>query len=96
MKFVILLPLLGLCSCGVTPSPVERQMIGLTEKFDRWDENGDGELSASELSEAEQISGISTERILKFYDTGGDGKISLTEAQEAISRLDEAERLADQ
>lgn len=69
-------------------------MIGLLEKFDRWDYNGDGFLSASELKPAEAKSGYSPERILGFYDTNHDGKISLKEAQAGVKRPEEAERHA--
>ena len=70
-------------------------MIGLTEKFDRWDENGNGQLSLSELRQAEQISGIPAAKIIDFYDANGDGMISLRESQNAISRLDEAKALVN-
>ena len=54
----ILIPVLlcGACSSGLGPvvpeSPVERKMLGLLEKFDRWDDNGDGFLDDSELEMA--------------------------------------------
>ena len=71
-------------------TPVERQMLGLVEKFDRWDLNGDGRLTLDELDEASQISGYPAEEILKFYDLNGDGAITLREAQAAYSkRIDE-------
>lgn len=93
---MMMIALAGVCSCVQSPGPVERQMVGLTEKFDRWDENGDGLLSISDLRQAEQISGIPAEKILNFYDTSGDRMISLRESQEAMSKLEEAERLVDQ
>lgn len=68
-------------------------MVGLTEKFDRWDENGNGQLSSSELQQAEQISGVPAAKIIDFYDANGDGMISLRESQHAISRVDEAKAL---
>ncbi len=77
----------------ITPStPVERQMIGLLQKFDRWDESGDGYLTTGELRKAEQITGHPPEKIVAFYDKSGDGRISLAEAQDGLSRFDEAER----
>lgn len=86
------------CSTGpgpVTPTtPVERQMIGLLQKFDRWDENGDGYLTKSELGKTEQITGHSATKVLKFYDTDGDRRFSLKEAQDGLSRFDEAEAAA--
>jgi Ca2+-binding EF-hand superfamily protein len=64
----------------------ERQMLGVIEKFDRWDYNGDGRLTLSELEEASKVSGYSAEEILKFYDTNGDGAITLREAQDAYKQ----------
>ncbi len=87
------LPLLVACtSCSTTPAtPVERQMLGLLEKFDRWDENGDGELTEIELKPTEQVTGRPAREVISFYDTSGDGQISLKEAQKGLSRSDEAE-----
>jgi Ca2+-binding EF-hand superfamily protein len=65
---------------------VQRQMIGLLEKFDRWDYNGDGRLTANELGEATKLSGVPAADIIKFYDTDGDGGITLREAQAGYSR----------
>lgn len=66
-------------------------MIGLLEKFDRWDENGDGQLVAKELKEAQKISGHQPKEIIEFYDTNRNDGISLTEAQSGFSRAAEAE-----
>ena len=65
-------------------------MIGLLEKFDRWDYNGDGQLTLSELKEAEELSGLPAAEILAFYDTGKNERISLAEAEAGMSRIDEA------
>ncbi len=100
MKISALFALLVLASCNSGPGPivpqtkVERQMIGLLEKFDRWDENGDGQLTAPELRPAEELSGYSPERILAFYDTNHSKGISLHEAQAGFKRVDEAEQAA--
>lgn len=94
--------MLAIASCSSGPGPitpttkVERQMVGLLEKFDRWDYNGDGYLTASELKQAEKISGLPPARIIGFYDTNHDGRISLREAQDGFSRTGEAERKARQ
>ena len=72
-------------------TPVERQMIGLLEKFDRWDHNGDGKLTASELTDAERLTGHTPAKIIEFYDRDKDGSISLREAQTGYARADEAE-----
>lgn len=97
MKFLSL-PLLAVCvSCSSAPGPVvpgtpiERQMIGLLQKFDRWDENGDGVLNEAELKPTEQVTGQPAGKVIDFYDTNGDRKISLKEAQKGFSRSSEAE-----
>jgi Ca2+-binding EF-hand superfamily protein len=81
------------CTGGLGPvvpkTKVERQMIGLLQKFDRWDENGDGQLKAPELKEAARISGHSVTKILDFYDTDHSGGISLKEAQAGYGRVGE-------
>ena len=56
-------------------------MIGLLEKFDRWDENGDGYLTEAELVRTEELTGHPPAKVIAFYDTDGDGRISLKEAQ---------------
>lgn len=81
-----------LVSCASHPGPIKRQMIGLLEKFDRWDYNGDGYLVASELKDAEQASGLPAAEIVEFYDTNKDNKISLREAKAGLSRVDEARK----
>jgi hypothetical protein len=90
MKHYAALPIIALAACAPQPGPVKRQMVGLLEKFDRWDYNGDGQLSLSELMEAEGLSGLPAADILAFYDTGKNGRISLAEAEAGMTRLDEA------
>jgi Ca2+-binding EF-hand superfamily protein len=100
MKLMSLSLVVAFVSCAegpgpVTPTtPVERQMIGLLQKFDRWDEDGDGYLTAKELGKTQQITGHPPEKVLAFYDTNHDRRVSLKEAQDALSRTDEAERAA--
>ncbi|RYD85601.1 MAG: EF-hand domain-containing protein [Verrucomicrobiaceae bacterium] len=80
------------CSPGpgdaVPETRTEKQMLGLMEKFDRWDHNGDGELSAKEIRAG--IAGVQgTDKavtykaadVVKYYDKDGDKKVSLREAQ---------------
>lgn len=74
---------------------MKRKMIGLIEKFDRWDYNGDGRLNAKELNEAERVGGFEAREIIDFYDTNGDRLISLREAQDGILRLDEAKQIVE-
>jgi hypothetical protein len=90
MKYFAAPLMIALAACTPQPGPVKRQMIGLLEKFDRWDYNGDGQLSLSELKEAEEVSGLPAADILAFYDTGKNGRISFAEAEAGMSRLDEA------
>ncbi|QTN33531.1 hypothetical protein HZ994_14820 [Akkermansiaceae bacterium] len=90
MKKPFCLLVFTLAACAPSPGPVKRQMIGLLEKFDRWDYNGDGHLTASELTDAERLSGIPVGDVIAFYDTDKDARISFEEAQAGLSRLDEA------
>ena len=92
-------------SCAPTLGPVvpqtavQRQMIGLLQKFDRWDDNGDGELDATELKHGihslqgkpQQVT-YTAKDVIDFYDTDHNGKVSLTEAQAGYQRAAEAER----
>lgn len=91
-----------LVSCSSDPGPVtpttetERQMLGLLEKFDRWDDNGDGELTAKEIDHGvNRFKGTSMKvdytgkEVVKFYDTDGNGGVSLREAQAGYHRADE-------
>jgi len=86
------LPLLALASCFKGPGPIvpdtrtERQMIGLLQKFDRWDLDGNGELSAKELKPASATSGKSVAEILAYFDSNKDGSVSLREAQKGLER----------
>jgi Ca2+-binding EF-hand superfamily protein len=104
MKFPILCCTLLCVSCSsglgpvVPKTKVERQMIGLLEKFDRWDYDGDGFLDRKELSEG--IAGLrgkpqevsyTAEEVIDFYDTNHDRKISIMEAQAGYKRSTEAE-----
>lgn len=94
MKSVLSVATIAICSCAPSPGPIKRQMIGLLEKFDRWDYNGNGELTQNELKEAEGLSGFTAKEIVEFYDTDGDDRVSLREAQAGMSRMGEARALA--
>jgi Ca2+-binding EF-hand superfamily protein len=76
----------------VVPSTtVERQMIGLLEKFDRWDDDGDGQLDRAELEAGLAGTPFQADRVLEFYDTNRNGGISLQEAQAGYKRAAQAE-----
>ena len=92
----VLVTLLAISACAPSPGPVKRKMMGLMEKFDRWDYDGNGELSKSELNDAEQLSGLSVVEIIKFYDTSGNGRISFAEAQAGMARVDEARGVVEE
>ncbi len=101
MRFLTALPLIAaLSACAGKPGPVvpetkvEKQMIGLLEKFDRYDMDGNGQLDAKELLAAEKMTGHPPAEIISFYDANGNGTISLREAQKGYSRKDEAEERA--
>jgi hypothetical protein len=100
MKFAGSFILIALASCSSGPGPftpktkVQRQMVGLVQKFDRWDYNGDGKLTAKELKSAQKISKHTPAQILDFYDTDRSGSITLKEAQAGYERTGEAEQIA--
>jgi hypothetical protein len=100
----ILLPamLCAACSPGLGPvvpkTAVERQMIGLLQKFDRWDDDGDGLLDSGEITQGidslkgkpQQVTYTAAD-IIGFYDTNHDRKVSMMEAQAGYKRSAEAE-----
>ena len=96
MKHTAFLAAFALAACAQKPGPVKRQMIGLLEKFDRWDYNGDGYLVESELEEAERLSGMPAKDLIDFYDTNKDRRISLHEAQAGMSRMGEAREMVEE
>lgn len=77
---------------------MERQMIGLLQKFDRWDYDGDSYLNEKELQSGinaykgkpQQVDYTAAE-VVRFYDTNHDRKISMMEAQAGYNRSAEAE-----
>ncbi len=63
-------------------------MLGLMEKFDRWDYDGNGLLSKKELNDGiTSMNGTSrtvtytAAEVVAFYDQNGDRSVSLREAQ---------------
>lgn len=92
--FLSLVPLVFLSACSNSSSKpkysvaeTERKMMGLQQKFDLYDLNGDGYLTHDELTKgfiAAGIPDVTTEKVDKvidFYDFNKDGKISLRETQ---------------
>lgn len=66
----------------------EKQMLGLIEKFDRWDYNGNGLLNTKEIDDGlNSLKGtnravtFTAAEVVAFYDKNGDKAVSLREAQ---------------
>jgi hypothetical protein len=92
------LPLL-LAACQtdpMDPKVVDRKMIGLQQKFDLIDLDGDGYLTKQEIIGGFDDLGVvnqtpeTADAIIAFYDFDGDQRVSLREAQSgAVSGADE-------
>lgn len=108
-----LLPILLLVSCGTPSDPgspsssaeeeMSAKLITFQQRFDRFDDNGDGFLSRREVTAGltndwgEELTPDTVPLIFAFYDTNGDNRISLAEINagyeagpEAALRLKEA------
>ncbi len=97
MSFKFILPtsaacLLAACATGtgsaIPKTNSEKQMLGLMEKFDRWDYNGNGKLNTKEIDDGiNSLKGTSravtytAAEVVEFYDKSGDKSVSLREAQ---------------
>lgn len=73
-------------------------MLGLLEKFDRWDDDGNGELTVKEVdhgikrfNDTPMKVNYTGKQVVKFYDTDQSGTVSLREAQAGYHRADELE-----
>jgi hypothetical protein len=80
--------LLAACTPSPTdPAVVGRKMIGLQQKFDLIDTNGDGYLDRDEIIAGFDDLGVvdqspeTVDAIIDFYDFNKDGKLSLRETQ---------------
>ncbi len=80
----------GLVGCepaAERPAARQRQMYGLVQKFDRYDDNGDGYLTRKELDRGVRNTGTlkltaaQLDQAMKGYDRNGDRRISQREAQ---------------
>lgn len=102
MKLLILPCFLALASCASGPGPVvpqnktERQMLGLLEKFDRWDDDGNGELTVKEVDhgihrykDTPMKVNYTGKQVVEFYDSDRNGAVTLREAQAGYRRADE-------
>lgn len=98
MRPAFLLPL-AFVACAENPEDpkvIDRKMIGLQQKFDLIDTNGDGYLTKPEIIAGYDQLGVvnqtpeTADAIIRFYDFNKDGKVSLREAQSgAVSGADE-------
>ncbi|MGB6222739.1 EF-hand domain-containing protein [Haloferula sp.] len=90
-KSIYLIPLALLTACS-TPSPTDpevvgRKMIGLQQKFDLIDTDGDGYLTREEIIAGFDDIGVvdqspeTVDAIIDFYDFNKDGKLTLREVQ---------------
>jgi hypothetical protein len=106
MKLLIVPLIFAVAACASGPGPVtpenrtERQMLGLLEKFDRWDD--DGELTVKEVDHGiNRFKGTSMKvnytgkQVIEFYDTNRSGTVTLREAQAGYHRADEVEGRLD-
>jgi hypothetical protein len=104
MKLSIVPLVFSLAACASGPGPVtpenrtERQMLGLLEKFDRWDDDGNGELTVKEVDHGiNRFKGTpmkvhyTGKQVVDFYDANRNGTVSLREAQAGYHRADEVE-----
>ena len=105
MKCVIIpLAACSLAACSPEIGPVvpetetERKMIGLLQKFDRWDDDGSGDLDMTELAAGLRSVNASSkpENVMSFYDTNRNERISLAEAQQGYQRSAEADTMIRQ
>lgn len=97
MLLYLILAAFGCAATGCAPTvekPGERQrqMYGLMQKFDRFDNDGNGYLTREELEKGLKeagtlhLSSAQLDKAMKSYDTDGDKRISLREAQLGAAR----------
>lgn len=94
MKFLLPLPLLfAACSHHSDPhgeAAHGRKMMGLLEKFDRFDYDGNGSLTRKEIdmgikeASVVQLEPAEVDAMMKHYDVNKDGKVTRWEAERVI------------
>jgi hypothetical protein len=102
MKLLSVPLIFTVASCASGPGPVtpenrtERQMLGLLEKFDRWDDDGNGDLTVKEVDHGinrfkntPMKVNYTGKQVVDFYDIDHSGAVSLREAQAGYHRADE-------
>lgn len=92
-RTLLLLPFLVACAGDHPQSDAAhgRKLMGLQEKFDRFDYNADGELTVAELklgieeSDTTGVTPVELKVLMEEYDVNRDGAISRWETQRAIN-----------
>jgi Ca2+-binding EF-hand superfamily protein len=94
MKLLLPLPLLFASCAFQDPHHDEaahgRKMMGLLEKFDRFDYDGNGSLTRKEIEQGVHEAGVAgidpaeLDAMMKHYDVNKDGKITRWEAERVI------------
>lgn len=96
MKYLLPMPFLIVACAQPQPDPHSeaahgRKVMGLQEKFDRFDYNADGKLTRREIEQGIKETGVTgvtpveIETMLEHYDLNKDGGISRWETQHAIN-----------
>lgn len=95
MKYLLPLPFLFVACAHQDPHSEAahgRKMMGLLEKFDRYDYNGNSLLTRSEIAQGikeTDVKGIDAAELdatMKYYDVTKDGSISRWEAEHVLDK----------
>lgn len=84
--------IVGCAPPPVQPAARQRQMIGLVQKFDRFDLDGDGYLTRKEIHDGVReagtliLSAAELDQVMAAYDLNHDRRISRHEAQLGADR----------
>lgn len=91
----VVLTVVALAACAPDPRQPQarqRQMDGLLEKFDRFDTNGNGSLTRTEIRNGVadmgtlRLTNSELDTVMAAYDTDRNGHISQAEARRAAAR----------